>query len=258
MENGYSGVWVDSHYGGVPQRWLLVRSEQAYKREQHSLNKRMLKQAETERKTFKKLAKQIFACETDAHYGVSQWRKNQRILDVVPEVTRIAVYRTKGRPAKNQTPIRYDYQISGSLFTPLSHREAALKQLGLFIIATNDISNELTMEQLLSHYKSQQSVEKGFRFLKSPDFLTSSIYLNKPGRIEALLMVMTSCLMVYEALEHQIRKTLKEKAWAEPHRTVGIPMLREYHSFISTGDRATCIKPYRPTANCHRLSRRCI
>ncbi|MFQ3192513.1 MAG: transposase [Paraglaciecola sp.] len=33
MENGYSGVWADSYYGGVPQRWLLVRSEQAYKRE---------------------------------------------------------------------------------------------------------------------------------------------------------------------------------------------------------------------------------
>ncbi len=67
------------------------------------------------------------------------------------------------------------------------------------------------MEQLLEHYKSQQSVEKGFRFLKSPDFLTSSIYLKKAERIEALLMVMTSCLMVYASLEHQIRKTLKEK-----------------------------------------------
>ena len=212
MENGYSGVWVNSQYGGVPQRWLLVRSEQAYKREQHSLNKRMLKQAEAERKTFKKLPQQAFACETDAHHAISQWQKNQRTLDVVPEVTRIPVYRTKGRPAKNQTPIRYDYQISGSLFTPLSHRETALKQLGLFIIATNDISDELSMEQLLGHYKSQQPVEKGFRFLKSPDFLTSSIYLKKPERIEALLMVMTSCLMVYAALEHQIRKTLKEKA----------------------------------------------
>ena len=171
MENGYSGVWVNSQYGGVPQRWLLVPSEQAYKREQHSLNKRMLKQAEAERKTFKKLPQQAFACETDAHHAISQWQKNQRTLDVVPEVTRIPVYRTKGRPAKNQTPIRYDYQISGSLFTPLSHRETALKQLGLFIIATNDISDELSMEQLLGHYKSQQPVEKGFRFLKSPDFL---------------------------------------------------------------------------------------
>jgi transposase len=209
MGNGYSGVWADSHYGDVPQRWLLVRSEQAYKREQHTLNKRMLKQAEAERKTFKKLTQLEFACETDANNAITQWRKKQRTLDVVPEVTYIPVYHTKGRPAKGQTPTRYYYQISGSLFTPLSNRQAALKQLGLFIIATNDLSDKLSMEQLLAHYKSQQSVEKGFRFLKSPDFLTSAIYLKKPERIEALLMVMTSCLMVYASLEHQIRKQLK-------------------------------------------------
>jgi transposase len=211
MENGYSGVWAHSEYGGVPQRWLLVRSEQAYKREQHSLNKRMLKQADAERKTFKKLAQQAFACETDANNAVAQWRKKQRVLDVEPTVTRVPVYHTKGRPAKDQAPISHYYPLSGGLFTPLSRRENALKQLGLFIIATNDLNEDLTMEQLLSHYKSQQSVEKGFRFLKSPDFLTSSIYLTKPERIEALLMVMTSCLMVYAALEHKIRKTLKDK-----------------------------------------------
>jgi len=45
--------------------------------------------------------------------------------------------------------------------------------------------------------------------LKSPDFLTSAIYLKKPERIESLLMVMTTCLMVYAALEHQIRHQLK-------------------------------------------------
>ncbi|MBF4243417.1 IS1634 family transposase, partial [Vibrio anguillarum] len=55
------------------------------------------------------------------------------------------------------------------------------------------------------------SVEKGFRFLKSPDFLTSSLYLKKPERIEALLMIMTCCLMVYAALEHKIREELKAK-----------------------------------------------
>ena len=44
--------------------------------------------------------------------------------------------------------------------------------------------------------------EKGFRSLKSPDFLASTFYLIKPERIEALLMVMKTCLMVFAALEH--------------------------------------------------------
>jgi transposase len=65
------------------------------------------------------------------------------------------------------------------------------------------------MAEMLSTYKSQQAVEKGFRFLKSPDFLTSAFYVKKPERIEALLMVMTTCLMVYAALEHTIREQLK-------------------------------------------------
>ena len=65
------------------------------------------------------------------------------------------------------------------------------------------------MKGLLAHYKSQQSVERGFRFLKSPEFLTSAIFLKSAKRIEALLMIMTCCLMVYAALEHKIRESLK-------------------------------------------------
>lgn len=90
-------------------------------------------------------------------------------------------------------------------------RERKLKQLGYFILASNDLSEEMTMANMLNTYKEQQSIEKGFRFLKSPDFLINSLSLKKPERIEALLMVMTSCLMVYASLEYKIRKGLKLK-----------------------------------------------
>ena len=81
--------------------------------------------------------------------------------------------------------------------------------MGLFILATKDDDDSLGMADILSSYKSQQAVEKGFRFLKSPDFLTSVFYVKKRERIEALLMVMTTCLMVYAALEHTIREQLE-------------------------------------------------
>ena len=67
------------------------------------------------------------------------------------------------------------------------------------------------MRDMLANYKSQQSVERGFRFLKSPDFLVSYLYLKKPERIEALLMVMSCCLMIYAALEHLIQRELVAK-----------------------------------------------
>ncbi len=68
----------------------------------------------------------------------------------------------------------------------------------------------------LKTYKSQQQAERGFPFLKSPDFLVSSLYLRKPECIEALLMVMTLCLMVYAAIQHGIRYELKRQSRTFP------------------------------------------
>ena len=211
ITEGYQGAWYESHYGGVAQKWLLVRSEQALKREHHNLDKRMLKQSEQGRKAFKKLRQQEFSCEFDAQKAVEQWESKQPYLKAETTLSKVPVFAGAGRPSVNQAPEREYYQITGNLYTALDKRQEALQQLGLFIIASNDLSDDLTMEKILTTYKSQQSVEKGFRFLKSPDFLTSAIYLKKPERIEALLMVMTSCLMVYASLEHQIRKQLKEQ-----------------------------------------------
>jgi len=208
---GYQGVWHRSEYGGVKQKWLLIRSEQAAKREQHNLDKRMLKQSEQSRKSFKKLCQQEFACKTDAKAAFVKWQEKQPYQQVDVQLNEVPVYARRGRPNKREQAEDKYYQLSGVFSTPLKNRKKALEQVGLFIIASNDLSDELTMEEMLSTYKSQQSVEKGFRFLKSPDFLTSAFYLKKPERIEALLMVMTTCLMVYAALEHRIRKELVAK-----------------------------------------------
>jgi len=177
ISQGYEGVSYDSEYGGVKQKWLLIRSEHAYRREQHSLNKRMLKAGEQARKSFKTLCQQRFACAQDAQSAVLKWQGKQTVCDVHAQVLEIAIYASAGRPKLEELPTRIEYQITGALCTPLASWRNALQQLGLFIIATNDLSKDLDMANLLGSYKAQQSVEKGFRFMKSPDFLTSAIYL---------------------------------------------------------------------------------
>ena len=211
INEDYQGAWYQSNYAGVRQRWLLLRSEPAHQRERKNLNGRMLKAANEERKSFKKLCQQGFACRKDAESALKRWQTQQTWLDVDASISEMPIYTGRGRPAAGRAPDKIEFRLSGQLFTPLKRRQQALDQLGLFIIATNDHSPSMSMDKLLSTYKSQQAVEKGFRFLKSPDFLTSSIFLKKPERIEALLMVMTTCLMVYAAMEHLIRKRLKEK-----------------------------------------------
>ncbi len=66
------------------------------------------------------------------------------------------------------------------------------------------------MEELPDGYKSQQRVERGFRFLKDPEFFADSIFFKTSERIEALLMVTVTTLFVYSATEYLPRKNLKE------------------------------------------------
>lgn len=210
MGNGYHGHWVDEVYGGVKQKWLVIRSEQAYKREIRTLEKNLFKSTDKSLKQFNCLCNQRFACEADAMDAFAKFAKRQTYLEVHnPDCKAVPVYTGKGRPKKGQEPERYEYQLTGTVMTSLEKIALAKQKTGVFILATNDCSGELEMSEMLAIYKSQQAVERGFRFLKSPDFLTSSLFLKKPERIEALLMVMTCSLMIYAALEYRIRHELK-------------------------------------------------
>ena len=62
--------------------------------------------------------------------------------------------------------------------------ELEKKRAGRFILATNVLDKmELTTHtEMLSKYKGKQSLERGFRFLKDPLFLTDSVFLKSPLR----------------------------------------------------------------------------
>jgi transposase len=211
LEDGYAGAWFDSNYGDVQQRWLLIKSTQAKARERHILEAAISKKTKRAVIDFKKLCRQKFACDTDARKALEQWLDKQEfILLNESEILRQDKRLNRGRPGLNDKVIT-TFQITGIIATDLSLRNEAQQMNGLFILSTNDLSEKLDMQFLLDEYKSQQAVERGFRFLKSPDFLTSSLFLKKPERIEALLMIMTCSLMVYAGIEHLIRERLSEK-----------------------------------------------
>jgi transposase len=82
---------------------------------------------------------------------------------------------------------------------------------------------------MLEEYKQQQNVERGFRFLKDPWFMVDSIFLKSPHRIEALMMIMTLCLMIYNIGQHRLRVVLKEKNETLPNqinKSIQNPTLR--------------------------------
>lgn len=211
LGNGYLGKEYTTYYADVTQRWMVIFSESAYQRECKTLLKNYKKGSEKEAKEFEKLSREVFLCPSDAlkHYkkSISQY-KYVEIKDV--EIIEVQKYPTTGRPNKGAQPSTIGYQIIGSIACSLQNKAALEMCKGYFVIATNDMTPEFSMKNALDTYKGQQSVERGFRFLKSPDFLVSSFFLKKPERIEALLMVMTLCLLVYAAIEHKVREKLCE------------------------------------------------
>jgi len=104
------------------------------------------------------------------------------------------------------------YGLKGSISADPERIEAAKRNLGKFIIATNELDpQKLSPIQMLENYTDQGvSVERGFRFLKDPLFFADSLFLKKPERIMALMMIMGLALLIYALAERQLRLNLEK------------------------------------------------
>ena len=212
LMEGYRYHVVRSSYGGVEQRWVLIYSEPRQPQAQRTVDTQLLKQSEQEVKAFKQLCRTAFACEADAQQALTTFAQGVQATFVAQSTVRpISRYAKRGRPGQGTPPDQIVYQLEGALAMWLATRQAHIDQHSCFILATNELDDtRLPPQDLLAGYKGQAQAERGFRFLKDPQFLASSLYLKRPERIMALLMVMTICLLVYAALEYRIRTALKE------------------------------------------------
>jgi transposase len=203
---------VPSSYGGVAQRWVLIYSESRQPQAQRTVDKQWRQQSAHEVKAFQTLCRTAFACEADAHQALARFTHDLQTTFLSDStVCPTPHYGKRGRPRPGAQPAQIVYHIAGALASRLTDRQARVDQHSCFILATNELDEgQLSAQAVLAGYKGQAHVERGFRFLKDPQFLASSLYLKKPERIMALLMVMTVCLLVYAALEYRIRTVLKE------------------------------------------------
>lgn len=225
-------------YGGVRQRWVIIFSPEAYQRARKTVDKQCRKQSDAELKAFAKFCKQEFACEADACKALATFEKNLRMTFVNDiKINAIPRFKGKGRPAQGRKPDSYTYRVEGGIASMPQERMRRLERKSCFILATNQLNcEELRDEELIAAYKDQQKVERGFRFLKDPMFMASTLFLQSSQRIMALMMVMTLSLAVYAALEHRIRKTLKVNNEVFPNQKgqlVSNPTARWVFQFFS-------------------------
>ena len=211
VENGYRYSADRSSYGGIDQYWILVFSEQAYKREKATFETNLAKQDEKAKKEVWHLSNQVYGCEDDAMKTLEKAMKKFLYHEIVRvDIEPIEKFSGKGRPKPDAPKQIVGYRFTAEIKRDESKIDRQLSTKGRFIIATNDLSNT-DFTGILISYKAQQKVEQGFRFLKDPWFMADTMFLKSPSRIEALMMVMTLCLMIYNVAQYRLRTALSEE-----------------------------------------------
>ncbi len=206
----YSYYEVESSYGGIEQKWALIQSQEMKKRKEKTFDKNIEKNLKAAQRSLNKLKRMEYACYEDAKRSANTWlSKHQRYqfekLSIESKSQRMNG--KIGRPKRGEELETY-YSVKAEIVVDEQAIAREREKLGKFVLATNDPC--LTADEILSYYKSQSTVERGFRFLKYKSFHVSEVYLKKESRIEALAMIMVLCLFIYSIAQWTLRQRLKE------------------------------------------------
>jgi transposase len=154
---------------------------------------------------------------TAAAHKLSQQMNWHQLAEI--EIVEKSHYDKPGKPKPDAVPARISFRVTATVVTIDSELIAQRVRCGRFILATNVLDSAvLSASDALLEYKSQQGVERGFRFLKDPLFFASSVFLKSPKRIAALGMIMALCLLVYNLGQRQLRQALAQQDQTIPNQ----------------------------------------
>lgn len=230
-DGGGVGLFHEARLVDLPQgrteRWVVATSEEGLKRAKERLERRLERHQQEWEKKLWHLSNRAFACQADAREALKEATKRlPECLEVVGEPTLRSRprYAKGGRPAKDAEPATIEWRIEATLGVDRERVERESERRACYIVGTSVLDGgRLSEEELIRTYKGQGGVERGFRFLKDPLFLASSVFVKKPERIEALGFVMVVCLLVYRLAEQRLRERLAQSEQTVPNQ-VGKPI----------------------------------
>lgn len=207
LADGYKCQEFNTDFYSIKdQRWFVFHSQKAHSRVKKTMEKELIRERNLVEKELAKLQKGSFGCQEDALKQLNMLAKKWRYHAVLDKkfITE-KNYKLRGRPTAD-TSHKESFKIQVTTNFDPKLFDKSLNQRSCFILATNDT---LCAEDVLKAYKGQDLCEKGFAFLKKPEFFTSSLNLEKPGRIEAILTIMVLSLLVYSMAQRRLRKNLE-------------------------------------------------
>jgi len=202
------------------ERWIIVRPHARLLAAKKQMEKKVKKMQEKWEKKLWHLSVRSFSCEKDAEEAWKQAMKGKPSWLVTTfTLESEARHAHPGKPKKDATPQKIVWHLVPTVSIDELQVQAQIKKDACFIIATNILDEqELSHEQVITTYKEQGGVERGFRFLKDPLFFASSVFVKKPERVVALSFIMVLALLVYRLAEHLLRSRLAQTEETVPNQ----------------------------------------
>ena len=213
---------VLTHYG-IAQRWLVVCSDSSKIRSESTIRKAVQREREKLDKALAKFQKQTFSCKDDGEKDIKKLLKGIKYHHI--EAVRweeIKKFDGRGRPPATKAPSVTGWQGSAQIRHLDKAIDHDIEVKACFTIGTSIPEDQMNDQEVIQTYKGQAAVEGGFRFLKDPIFFTSSFFLKKTSRIEALLTVMAIALLVYSIAQRRLRANMERLKETIPNQ-IGSP-----------------------------------
>jgi len=194
-------------------KFLVYHSGPTVKKKTKSINKKIEKENNQIQKIKKKYNSINYSCQKDAEKA----RKriiNKELRNIKFHTLNLDILKSEknrpGRPSKDplKNKVKIEYKLEIRYESDEIKQQEALKKSCLFILSTSDL--EMSGEEILREYKTQDSVEKNFQLLKSPQFV-NSLYLESIKRIEAFMYLMMITVMIKSVVQYVVRRELKKE-----------------------------------------------
>lgn len=213
------------------ERWVVIYTAASVERVRQTMQRQVSKAQSRWEHTCWHLSNRRFACEVDARAALEREVKGKPAwIEVQSQIIAHPQYGSKGRPRQDASPTSTQWQLLATVSVNSAHVVQEVFRKACWIVGTNILESGVLCDQaLVTTYKEQGGVERGFRFLKDPLFLASSVFVKKPERIMALSFIMVLCLLVYRLAEFRVRSRLNETQQTIPdqvHKPTARPTMR--------------------------------
>jgi transposase len=210
VDKDFKFVELESTYGGIKQRWILVRNREAKYKELATFKKQLDKEKETIESGIKKLEKKIFFTKEEAAREMENHKTYHQHF--------IFTYKIQGICEKVKTNdrekiVRIGYNLSISFKRDETRIKKTEMKKGKFILAASCLDDEkLSASDILGAYRGRNKNSEGcFKFIKDKTHNLNQIFLKKESRIEAMVTVMSIILFINNLAQKKLRDFLIEK-----------------------------------------------